>query len=72
MGAVPKKKPSLTRANQRHSAWVAKMKKTEHTTTAVCDHCGETKLSHRVCKQCGFYNGKPILEPKTRVRRVEA
>ena len=25
-----------------------------------CPSCGEMKLSHRVCKACGSYNGKDI------------
>jgi len=72
MVAVPKKKPSKTRANQRHSAWMAKMKATETKTTVSCDNCGKPKFSHRVCKECGFYNGKEVIEQKTSVRRVDS
>ena len=27
----------------------------------VCPECGEYKLSHRVCKHCGTYNGQKVL-----------
>ena len=26
-----------------------------------CPQCHEMKLAHRVCKSCGFYNGKEII-----------
>jgi large subunit ribosomal protein L32 len=27
-----------------------------------CSRCHEPKLPHRVCKNCGFYNGRDILK----------
>jgi large subunit ribosomal protein L32 len=30
----------------------------------VCPNCGEMKLAHRVCKECGYYNGKVVVEQK--------
>ena len=27
-----------------------------------CEHCGEMKLAHRVCKSCGRYKGKEIIK----------
>ena len=26
-----------------------------------CPSCGEYKLSHRVCKNCGSYNGEEVV-----------
>ena len=26
---------------------------------AKCDHCGEPKLTHRICPKCGHYKGRP-------------
>ncbi len=26
----------------------------------ACPKCGEMKLSHRVCKECGSYKGKEV------------
>lgn len=26
-----------------------------------CPNCHEMKLAHRVCKKCGYYNGKEIV-----------
>ena len=30
-------------------------------SVVVCPECGEYKLSHRVCKHCGTYNGQKVL-----------
>lgn len=27
-----------------------------------CPQCHEMKLGHRVCKHCGYYNGKEVVE----------
>lgn len=26
-----------------------------------CPNCGEIKLAHRVCKECGTYKGKEVV-----------
>jgi large subunit ribosomal protein L32 len=28
---------------------------------AECPHCHESKLPHRVCPHCGYYNGMEIV-----------
>ena len=27
-----------------------------------CPKCGEYKLSHRMCKACGYYNGREVVK----------
>lgn len=27
-----------------------------------CPQCHEMKLAHRVCKNCGYYNGKEVIK----------
>ena len=29
-----------------------------------CPQCGQMKLSHRVCKNCGYYNGVQVIVKK--------
>jgi large subunit ribosomal protein L32 len=31
---------------------------------AYCPSCGEAKQSHTVCKNCGSYKGKVVMQPK--------
>ena len=55
--AVPKRKVSKARRDKRRSShW-----KLDMPTMAKCPHCGAYVLSHRVCKACGYYNGKQIV-----------
>jgi large subunit ribosomal protein L32 len=55
--AVPKRKLSKARKNKRRSnVW-----KLTAPALAKCKQCGELKLSHRVCGNCGYYNGRQII-----------
>ena len=55
--AVPKKKVSKARRDKRRSStW-----KLDAPQMAKCPKCGEYNLSHRVCKACGFYDGKIVV-----------
>ena len=57
--AVPKKKVSRSRRDQRrsHSALPA-------AAWNECPQCGETKRPHHVCTHCGFYRDRSITEPR--------
>ena len=37
-----------------------------------CGHCNHTVLQHHVCKNCGYYKGKPVLKIKSKVRAGKA
>ncbi len=55
----PKRKHSKGRRDRRRS---------HHALTApamvVCSNCGEMHLHHTVCPNCGYYDGKEIVEKK--------
>jgi large subunit ribosomal protein L32 len=55
--AVPKKKMSKSQTRQRraHDALTEPARST-------CSKCGATKLPHRVCKECGHYRDRQIVE----------
>ena len=55
--AVPKGKVSKARRNSRRAKW-----KLELPGVVECPQCHAMKLSHRVCKACGYYNGKQVLK----------
>ena len=58
--AVPKRKVSKARRDKRRSStW-----KLELPGMAKCPKCGEYVLSHRVCRHCGSYGGKVVLQVK--------
>ncbi len=55
---APKKKVSKQRKHMtRSSVW-----KLEMPGMVKCPNCGEYVLSHRVCKACGYYDGKQVLK----------
>ena len=56
--AVPKRKQSHSRTNLRRST----NSKLTAPTMAKCKQCGEYNLTHRVCSECGYYNGKEIVK----------
>jgi large subunit ribosomal protein L32 len=31
-------------------------------TFSVCSHCKAESISHTVCKQCGYYNGRKVID----------
>ncbi|KRG10665.1 50S ribosomal protein L32 [Staphylococcus sp. NAM3COL9] len=54
--AVPKRRTSKTRKNKRRTHF-----KISVPGMTECPSCGEYKLSHRVCKDCGSYNGEDVV-----------
>ena len=58
--AVPKGKISKARRDKRrNSHW-----KLSLPGMAKCPKCGERKLAHRMCKACGYYNGREVKSVK--------
>ncbi len=56
--AVPKKRVSRARRDKRRSnVW-----KLPILGFSKCTQCGELKLPHRVCPNCGYYKGKEIIK----------
>ncbi len=56
--AVPKKRKSQAKTRSRRSANM-KMKAPRYQR---CPECFAPKRSHRVCGECGYYNGEQIIE----------
>ena len=55
--AVPKNKVSKARRNKRRANW-----KLTAPGMVECPQCHEFKMPHRVCKFCGYYNGKEVIK----------
>jgi len=52
----PKRKTSKSKKNKRRTNWIL-----TETKSVECPRCHETKLPHRACPECGYYNGKKII-----------
>ena len=55
--AHPKRRTSRSKKKMRRSHHALSEK-----TVIVCSYCGEMMISHRVCPECGYYNGIPVLK----------
>ena len=57
--AVPKRKQSKSRTNKRFANY-----KATASTLVGCPHCHELTEAHRVCKNCGYYDGVEVVSQK--------
>ena len=55
--AVPKYRTSRSKGRMRRNHW----RKMSVAASSECPHCHETKLPHRACPHCGYYNGMEII-----------
>ncbi len=55
--AVPKQRTSKSRRDRRRSH-----DKLQTKNLVQCSNCGEMRLSHRVCPNCGHYKGREVIE----------
>lgn len=56
MTPLPKRKTSPGRRDRRRAHDSLKA-----LNTVTCSNCGETRLPHRVCPNCGQYQGREVL-----------
>ncbi|KRG14150.1 50S ribosomal protein L32 [Lederbergia galactosidilytica] len=54
--AVPARRTSKTVKRKRRTHF-----KLEVPGMVDCPNCGEKKLAHRVCKECGTYKGTEVV-----------
>jgi len=56
----PKRRHSKTRTSKRRANDFLTTK-----SPATCPQCGAEKLPHRVCKECGYYRGRKVVDVET-------
>ncbi len=56
MPPVPKRKVSRARRDKRRSHHALKP-----VHLVQCSNCGEMRLPHRVCPNCGHYKGREVV-----------
>ncbi|BED92769.1 MAG: 50S ribosomal protein L32 [Candidatus Paraimprobicoccus trichonymphae] len=58
MSYSPKRKNSKSRKNKRRSnVW-----KLTSPNLVTCKKCGFFRVSHKVCKNCGYYNDVEVVK----------
>ena len=55
--AEPKKRLTSTRSGNR-----TRHQYLRRGASRICQHCHQLTVPHRVCQNCGYYKGKPVVE----------
>ena len=55
--AVPKQRMGRIRTHTRRSTH----DRIDAPSRSVCPQCGEVKLPHRVCGNCGYYRDRQVI-----------
>ena len=56
--AVPARRVSKARRDKRrNNVW-----KISAPALVKCPNCGELKEAHRLCRACGYYNGRQVIK----------
>jgi large subunit ribosomal protein L32 len=61
---LPKRRHSNARQGKRRSAQTL-----EAPNVSVCSNCKAPKLPHRVCSVCGYYDGKQVIQIKSKEKK---
>lgn len=59
MGAVPKTKVSRHRRGNRRQH-----QRLDAPTLVMCNQCNQLMRAHHVCKNCGTYRGRQVIEQR--------
>ena len=62
--AVQKSKTSKQRTNTRYAQG-----KLEAVNLVECPQCHELKAPHKVCKKCGYYDGKMVIDVSAKEKK---
>jgi len=60
--AVPKKRQTRSRRDLRRFSSAYRL---HASNTVKCTHCNAPTLSHRICGECGHYNGKQMVAARS-------
>lgn len=64
--AVPKQRKTKSRRNQRRMHLYI-----SPAVLTLCQKCGKPVLPHTVCKSCGYYKGKEVLNVLGKLTKKE-
>ena len=64
--ALPKGKISKARKHARRANW-----KISAPSVVKCPRCQKMKLPHHVCKFCGYYDGRDVLNLEAKAAKAE-
>lgn len=60
----------------RHTRAHTRNRRSHHAlqaaTLATCEHCGKARRPHHMCLNCGYYNGKQVMDLEAERAKREA
>ena len=59
--ALPKRRKSHAKVRTRRQQWRATA-----VTSTTCPNCAKVMMPHRACLNCGHYNGRAVLPPRSK------
>ena len=62
----PKKRTNKSKGGMRRMSQKAKS-----PSISYCDNCHEAVKSHQICKNCGFYKGKQLVDVSDKKEVIE-
>ncbi len=58
----------------RHTRGHTRNRRSHHalkaTDLSLCSNCGQPNLKHIMCKNCGFFNGKMIVNMQAKIDKA--
>jgi len=64
--AIPRSKHTKSKRNKRRAHIVLEFPK-----LTACPKCGKPVLGHTVCKNCGFYKGREVIDVLKKLTKKE-
>lgn len=61
MAPLPKRRHSTRRGGKRKAAIHQNL-----PTLTKCSNCGAMRIPHRVCPNCGYYDGREVVKQKAK------
>ena len=61
---LPKKRHSKARGRRRRTHW-----KVTASSLISCPQCKQPRVPHRVCKVCGYYDGRQVVEIEVKEKK---
>jgi large subunit ribosomal protein L32 len=64
---LPKKRHSKQRGRKRRTHW-----KLSTLNLVSCPQCKHLGMPHQICKVCGYYKGRQVIEIKVKEKKKKA
>ncbi len=63
---VPRSHHTKSRRNKGRSHFALKLR-----NLSVCSKCGKAVLAHTICRNCGFYGGREVIDVLAKLEKKE-